>query len=861
MIWADRLQLEVQIGRSAGSTVWKAICVRSGAAKALRLLPETMLLAAGSERDLRAVIERHGAANIEGVVAPEELIVASGGSGIVLPWTEGPSLADLRSASAAGCLPPDETKALLIQLATILQRVHVAGLVHGGIKPTNVFVGGDGRVRLGDFGSSWWVGEALMRFGSQIAVMAAMPYWSFERAMGEPASVADDIHAFGATAYEMLAGRPPVPPNVVLKQMGKPPAAIASRRREAGAQPADLDETLDRLIMSCLAKDPAQRPPSFAAVLEALGVAPADAPVSPPPDSPSRDEPAPLPPPAAPPTPVQVPVDTASAPPPVVAPAAPVAMPEPEPPIATTSAAVVPDPDRSRVPNPPEPPAPEAREPAPAPPPAAAAVAKSATKAAVERAVVKTGSSVHYGEPRKKGSHLPLLLGVVVAAAASGYFLLTRNPLSSPEPASAAPSGTSIVADDLGREIAAVSLDATDETINGLEVKLAESRPTIADRATLEAAWRERRQAIERWRKAQAVGAVEVSSTPEGAEVWVGGERRGTTPLTLAALPKGRFALELRLAGYVPQKTEVAIEGGKSISWRGSLLRAKGTLRVQSSVAGDAFEVMAVSTSVVVARGVTPQDLVLPEGDYRVSVERLGFRTIEQRIEVEAPAMATVDARFAEGRLKATAPEGSIFSVGGAVRGMAPLDLALPPGEHVLSVEYPGGRNEERRVFVQANQTLELRFRAPSDPKPEALVTAPVAAVVAPAAEAPVPSAVAAPPTVAPAESIVPAAIDYDRVFELSEITRRPEPVNTVKPEMPQPFRLRRNGTTGEVLVSAVVDRTGAVTVASVVRSTHPELDAPTLKALRAWRFKPAEKDGRAVAVRVVVPFGYRVDP
>lgn len=856
LLWAERFKLETQIGRSVGSTVWKASCLRSGEAKALRLLPETMLLAAGSERDLRTVIERHAAAKIEGVVAPEELVVTSTGIGLVLPWTDGRSLADLRLASVTGCLPPAETKALLIQLAKLLQRVHGAGLVHGALKPANVFVDGNGQVWLGDFGSAWWVGEALMRMGSQLAVMAAMPYWSLERAMGEPASVSDDLHAFGATAYEMLAGRPPLQPNPVgMQQAGKPPASIASRRREAGAHPPDLDEALDRLIMSCLAKDPAKRPASFAAVLEELGVAPAEATIRPVSPALPPPEPAPPPAPVVHPTVVGPSEETLAAPSLAVARATPEAIPEVVPPVTATAAVPVPVVESASEPTPPAPPASMAQQFAPAPPPA--------TRRVEPPVPITGGSSVRYGEPKKRGSGVSVVLGVMIAVAAGGYFLIQRDAVPSTDAVEVVPPYTPNVVDELRHEVDAMPLEAADEKIAAFEGKLAASLPTMSasDQGNLKAVWTDRRRAIMGWRTDQSVGSVELSATPVGAEVWVSGERRGTIPLTLARLPTGRFAFELRLPGYVTQKAEVMIEGGRSIPWQGSLMRAKGTLQIQA-VAGDTFEVTAAASSAVVARGVTPQELSLSEGEYRVSVERSGFRTIEQRVEVGAGTTVAVDARFAEGRLKVSAPEGSLFSLGGAVRGTAPLDLALPPGEHLLSVEYPGGGKEERRVFVQANQTLELRFRAPTEPKPELPVATPVAAAVTPPASPPAKPVVSILPAVATAEPKAPEVIDYDRVFELSEVTRRPAQTQTVTPEMPFEFRLRQKpGTKAEVVASAIVDRTGSVTSASVVRSTHSELDSATLKALRSWRFKPAEKNGQTVAVRVVVPFVYTVNP
>ena len=497
---------------------------------------------------------------------------------------------------------------------------------------------------------------------------------------------------------------------------------------------------------------------------------------------------------------------------------------------------------------------------APAPPPAAPAAAEKPAERPEPKPAAKPApkpvSSLRYGEEKKPGSNKGLAIGGAVALVAIVAVLYFLNAQPSDAPAETTPTSESAVADDLRREIAALPLDASEQAVAAFQIRFGAilAQLPVGEQGPLQTAWQERRQQIERSRAARTLGSLEIKSNPSGAEVWVGAERRGTTPLLLADLPAGRFAFELRAPGYAVQKVEADVEGGRAAVWQGALVRARGSLRVESNTSGDAFEVVSVATAGVVARGVTPQDLTLPEGEYRVSFERAGHRTIEQRVEVGAAGTAKVEARFPEGRLKAQAPDGSLFSVGGVLRGMAPLDLGLPPGEHVLSVEYPGGRKEERRVFVQVGQTLELRFQPAVEPKPE---TPPAAPVVPPPTPAPVPAPTPTPVPTPPAPA--PATVDYNRIFELNEVTRRPTPTTRISPDVPASFR--RLGIRGDVEVSAIVDRTGTVTSVSVLKSTSPELNEPTMAAMRRWRFRPAEKDGRPVAVRVVVPFGFSVEP
>jgi protein TonB len=82
-----------------------------------------------------------------------------------------------------------------------------------------------------------------------------------------------------------------------------------------------------------------------------------------------------------------------------------------------------------------------------------------------------------------------------------------------------------------------------------------------------------------------------------------------------------------------------------------------------------------------------------------------------------------------------------------------------------------------------------------------------------------------------------------------------PVPVRTVPPEVPSSFS--RSGSVGLVTINFLVDTTGNVQEPTVVKASHPELAEPALKAIKKWRFKPATKDGVAVAVHVTIPIKF----
>lgn len=82
-----------------------------------------------------------------------------------------------------------------------------------------------------------------------------------------------------------------------------------------------------------------------------------------------------------------------------------------------------------------------------------------------------------------------------------------------------------------------------------------------------------------------------------------------------------------------------------------------------------------------------------------------------------------------------------------------------------------------------------------------------------------------------------------------------PVPVRTVPPVFPD--EMRRDGVSGVVTVSILIDEKGNVTEPKVVKTTHEAFSQPALDALAKWKFKPAKQGGAAVAMRVNIPIQF----
>jgi serine/threonine-protein kinase len=182
---------------------------------------------------------------------------------LVMELLEGQSLADLIAGEDK--LPVDRALRILGHLCQGLAAVHAAGFVHRDLKPENVFVverdGNPDFVKLLDFGLVKPVGEGGARTGCgtvEGTFLGSPAYASPEQAAGKSVDLRSDIYSLGVLAYELLTGELLFMADgfreVLMKHMTAPPPHLP-----AEVVATDLGRSLDDLLQTCLAKDPAQR--------------------------------------------------------------------------------------------------------------------------------------------------------------------------------------------------------------------------------------------------------------------------------------------------------------------------------------------------------------------------------------------------------------------------------------------------------------------------------------------------------------------------------------------------------------------------------------------------------------------------
>ncbi|HYB26322.1 MAG TPA: protein kinase [Solirubrobacteraceae bacterium] len=263
-VLAGRYRLDEVIGRGGMSTVYRGTDLALDREVAVKVAMDPLLerdpvYAARFKREARAA----AAIPNPGVVT----VFDAGADGptryIVMEYVEGRDLADILRDEA----PLASTRAadIAAQVADTLAAAHAAGIVHRDIKPGNVMVTPQDRVKVLDFGIARLSdGVTLTQTAS---VLGTAPYMSPEQAMGQPADARSDIYSLGCVLYEMLTGKPPF--------MGEVAAAVLHQHVRVAAKPPSalnpaVPPAMDALVLEMLAKSPDDRPQTAAEVRDRL---------------------------------------------------------------------------------------------------------------------------------------------------------------------------------------------------------------------------------------------------------------------------------------------------------------------------------------------------------------------------------------------------------------------------------------------------------------------------------------------------------------------------------------------------------------------------------------------------------------
>jgi hypothetical protein len=232
--------------------VWRAqdrVLGRQVAVKEV-VFPPTMADEERRSAQGRVMREARAAARLNhpGAVTLYDVVQDQGGTFIVMELVAAPTLADL--VQTQGPLAPERVAELGRQLASALEAAHGVGIVHRDVKPGNVMVAADGRVKLADFGIASLQGDPQLT--STGLVIGSPAYMAPEQATGEASGPPVDFWGLGATLFYAVEGAPPF-------DRGTSLATLAAVVNEPPPAPGRAG-ALAPLIGALLAKDPAARP-------------------------------------------------------------------------------------------------------------------------------------------------------------------------------------------------------------------------------------------------------------------------------------------------------------------------------------------------------------------------------------------------------------------------------------------------------------------------------------------------------------------------------------------------------------------------------------------------------------------------
>jgi serine/threonine protein kinase len=263
----DRYQLDRRIAVGGMGEVWEASDNRLGRSVAVKILrPE---LSGDPEFLHRFRIEARTVASLDhhGIAAVHDYGESEGVGGrrtayLVMELVRGEPLS---THIARGAIEPNETLRLLEEAAWALQAAHERGFVHRDVKPGNILVRVDGKVKLTDFGIAK-AADAVPVTRSGM-VMGTAHYIAPEQASGAEAGPAGDVYSLGIVGYECLVGHRPF----------RAESAVAVAMMQVRDDPPPLPDTVPvparELIEATLVKDPTQRYATggeFAAAVAAL---------------------------------------------------------------------------------------------------------------------------------------------------------------------------------------------------------------------------------------------------------------------------------------------------------------------------------------------------------------------------------------------------------------------------------------------------------------------------------------------------------------------------------------------------------------------------------------------------------------
>lgn len=260
---AGRYEVRAMIGRGGMAQVHLGFDTRLSRVVAIKMLRTDLARDSLFQTRFRREAQSAASLNHPNIVAvydtgEEELHTPDGSSVqvpyIVMEYVEGHTVRDLLAGGAP--VPIDEAIEIISGVLAALEYSHSHGLVHRDIKPGNVMLTNQGKIKVMDFGIARAVTDSQATMTQTNAVVGTAQYLSPEQARGEVVDARSDLYSTGCVLFELLTGRPPFKGDsavsVAYQHVSELPPTPSSLT-------SDVPESIDRVVMKSLAKDKEQR--------------------------------------------------------------------------------------------------------------------------------------------------------------------------------------------------------------------------------------------------------------------------------------------------------------------------------------------------------------------------------------------------------------------------------------------------------------------------------------------------------------------------------------------------------------------------------------------------------------------------
>lgn len=251
-VFGDRYEIIERIGSGGMAIVYKAKDLLLNRIVTVKVLREQFVADEEFVRRFRREAQSAASLSHTNIVSIYDVGKEGETEYIVMEYIEGQNLKEIIRNYAP--LSTEQTLNLGIQIAEAIRHAHEHHIIHRDIKPHNILVTADGRVKVTDFGIARAVSAATMTHTGDI--VGSVHYLSPEQAKGVQTNEQSDVYSLGIILYELLTGKVPYD--------GETPISIALKHLQEEAVPPSklnprVNPALENLVLRAIAKSPEQR--------------------------------------------------------------------------------------------------------------------------------------------------------------------------------------------------------------------------------------------------------------------------------------------------------------------------------------------------------------------------------------------------------------------------------------------------------------------------------------------------------------------------------------------------------------------------------------------------------------------------